>query len=170
MDANKTAGEKARRQLHKNAASNFEQILEATPHKAPTVRPTITKTIKVRRARHAGHCWRSRDKLISDVLLWTPSYGWTKAGRPARTYIQQLCGDTGCSPEDLPIGRSGERGSGISVLAARHHDNDEFPCCPVLFPLDFIPLKILLQSLAPTSFLAVLCYFLWILFLFKIRL
>ena len=24
------------------------------------------------------------------------------------------------------IGRSGERGSGISVLAARHHDDDEF--------------------------------------------
>ena len=30
---------KARRQLHKNAASNFEQILETTPHKAPTIRP-----------------------------------------------------------------------------------------------------------------------------------
>ena len=26
------AGEKARRQLHKNAASNIEQVLEATPH------------------------------------------------------------------------------------------------------------------------------------------
>ncbi len=25
-----------------------------------------------------------------------------KAGRPARTYIQQLCEDTGCSPEDRP--------------------------------------------------------------------
>ena len=25
-----------------------------------------------------------------------------KAGRPARTYLQQLCEDTGCSPEDLP--------------------------------------------------------------------
>ena len=25
-----------------------------------------------------------------------------KAGRPARTYEQQLCDDTGCSPEDLP--------------------------------------------------------------------
>ena len=25
-----------------------------------------------------------------------------KAGRPARTYIQQLCEDTGCCPEDLP--------------------------------------------------------------------
>ena len=39
MDANETAGEKARRQVHKNAVSNFEQVLEATTHKAPTVRP-----------------------------------------------------------------------------------------------------------------------------------
>ena len=62
----------------------------------------ITKTIKVRRTRHAEHCWRSRDELISDVLLWTPSHGRAKVGRPARTYIQQLCKDTRCSPEDLP--------------------------------------------------------------------
>ena len=64
--------------------------------------PPITKTILARRTRHAGHCWRSKDELISDVLLWTPAYGQAKAGRPARTYIQQLCEDTGCSPEDLP--------------------------------------------------------------------
>ena len=25
-----------------------------------------------------------------------------KQARPARTYIQPLCEDTGCSPEDLP--------------------------------------------------------------------
>ena len=62
----------------------------------------ITKTIQVRRTRHAGHCWRSRDELIRDVLLWTPTHGRAKAGRPARIYIQQLCEDTGCSPEDLP--------------------------------------------------------------------
>ena len=62
----------------------------------------ITKTIQVRRTRHAGHCWRSGDELISDVLLWTPTHGRAKAGRPARTYIQQLCEDTGCCPEDLP--------------------------------------------------------------------
>ena len=61
----------------------------------------IPKTIKIRRARHAGHCWRSRDELISDVFLWTSSHGRVKAGRPARTYIQQLCADTECSPEDL---------------------------------------------------------------------
>ena len=73
--------------------------------------PLITKTIKVRRTRHAVHCvsgssnfysWRSKDELINDVLQWTPAYGQAKAGRPDRTYIQQLCEDTGCSPEDLP--------------------------------------------------------------------
>ena len=63
--------------------------------------PSITKTIKVRRSRHAGHCWRSWDELMSGVFLWTPSRGRAKAGRPARTYIQQLCTDTGCRPEDL---------------------------------------------------------------------
>ena len=64
--------------------------------------PPITKTIQVRWTRHVGHCWRSRDELISDVLLWTPTHSRAKAGRPIRTYIQQLCEDTGCSPEDLP--------------------------------------------------------------------
>ena len=68
--------------------------------------PPTTKTIQARRTRHAGHCWRSKDELISDVLLWTHAYGQAKAGRPAgrpaRTYIQQLCEDTGCSPEDQP--------------------------------------------------------------------
>ena len=39
MDANKTAEEEARRQLHKNAASNLEQVLAATPYKTTTVRP-----------------------------------------------------------------------------------------------------------------------------------
>ena len=39
MDANKTAGEEARRQLQKNPTCNLEQVLAATPHKTPTVRP-----------------------------------------------------------------------------------------------------------------------------------
>ena len=64
--------------------------------------PLITKTIKVRRTRHAGHCWKSKDKLISDVLLWTIWHGRAKVRRPARTYTQQLCADRGCNLEDLP--------------------------------------------------------------------
>ena len=31
-----------------------------------------------------------------------PSHGRAKAGQPARTYIQQVCEDTGCSPEHPP--------------------------------------------------------------------
>ena len=62
----------------------------------------IMKTIKIRWTKQVGHCWRSRDELMSDVLLWTTSHGWAKAEHPVRTYIQQLCADTGCSPEDLP--------------------------------------------------------------------
>ena len=100
------------KRLEKKLDGNYTRMLRAILNKSWRQRPTrhqlyghlppITKTIQVRRTRHAGHCWRNRDALISDVLLWTPAYGRAKAGRPARTYIQQLCEDTGCSPEDLP--------------------------------------------------------------------
>ena len=94
------------KRLEKKLDGNYTRMLRAILNKSLRQHPTrhqlyghlppITKT------RQAGHCWRSRDELISDVLLWTPTYGRAKAGRPARTYIQQLCEDTGCSPEDLP--------------------------------------------------------------------
>ena len=58
----------------------------------------VARTCLILLSTHAGHCWRSKDELISDVLLWTPTYGCARA----RTYIQQLCEDTGCNPEDLP--------------------------------------------------------------------
>ena len=94
-------GEKAWRQLHKKVASNIELVKK----KAAIPRTnTHTKTIQVRSTRHAGHCWRSGDELISDVLTWTLSHGRAKAGGQAQTYIQQLCADTGCSIEDLPGG------------------------------------------------------------------
>ena len=131
LDANKTAGEEARRQLHENVASNIEQVLAVTPHKAPTIRPPapITKTIQIRQTRHAEHCWRSRDELISDVFLWTPTYSRANTGRPTRTYIQQLCGILEVALKTCQrwwtIWRSGKRRSGISVLEARHDDDDD---------------------------------------------
>ena len=100
------------KRLEKKLDGNYTWMLRAVLNKSWQQHPTrhqlyghlppITKTIQVRRTRHAGHCWRSRDEFISDVLLWTPTYGRAKAGRPARTYIQQLCEATGCNPEDLP--------------------------------------------------------------------
>ena len=100
------------KRLEKKLDGNYTRMLRAILNKSwrqhPTRRqlyghlPPITKTIQVRRARHVGHCWRSKDELVRDVLQWTPTYGQAKAGRPARTYIQQLCEDSGCNPEDLP--------------------------------------------------------------------
>ena len=100
------------KRLEKKQDGNYTRMLRAILNKSWRQHPTrlqlyghlppITETIQVRRTRHAGHCWRSKDELVSDVLLWTPTYGQAKAGRPARTYIQQLCEDTGCKPGDLP--------------------------------------------------------------------
>ena len=88
--------------IHVACATSFIRDGHLTGHRLYGHLLPITKTIQVRRTRHAGHCWSSRDKLISDVLLWIPVYGQAKAGRPARIYIQQQCEDTGCNPADLP--------------------------------------------------------------------
>ena len=98
--------------MEKKLNGNYTRILKAILNKSwrqHSTRqqlyghlPPITKTIKIRRTRHARHCWRSRDELISDALPWNPSHGRAKVGWPAQTYIQQICADTGCSPEDLP--------------------------------------------------------------------
>ena len=98
------------KRMEKKLDGNYTRILRAILNKSwrqcPSKQqlyghlPSVTKTIKVWRTRHVGHCWRSSDELVSDVLLWTPSHGRAKAWRPAQTYIQQLCADTRCSPED----------------------------------------------------------------------
>ena len=69
--------------LEKKLDSNYTRMLRAILNKSWRQHPTkhqlyghlppITKTIQVRQTRHAGHCCRSRDELISDVLLWTPT-------------------------------------------------------------------------------------------------
>ena len=67
------------KRLKKKLDSNYTRMLRAILNKSWRQHPTrhqlyghlppITKTIQVRRTRHAGHCWRSKDELISDVLL-----------------------------------------------------------------------------------------------------
>ena len=76
------------KRLVKKLDGNYTRMLRAILNKSWRQHPTrhqlyghlppITKNIPVRRTRHAGHCWRSRDELISDVLLWTPTHGRAK--------------------------------------------------------------------------------------------
>ena len=70
------------KRIEKNLDGNYTRMLRAILNKSwgqhPTKQqlydhlPPITKTIQVRRTRHAGHSWRSGGDLISNVLLWTP--------------------------------------------------------------------------------------------------
>ena len=93
------------KRMEKKFNGNYTRMLRAIRNKSwkqhsskqhlYSHQPPITKTIKIRRTRRTRHCRRSREELISDVLLWTLSHGRAKAGRPkagrpARTYIQQL--------------------------------------------------------------------------------
>ena len=69
------------KRLKKKLDGNYTRMLRAilnrswwqhpTRHQLYGHLPPITKTIQVRRTRHTGHCWRSKDKLISDLFLWT---------------------------------------------------------------------------------------------------
>ena len=78
------------KRLEKKLEGNYTRILRAILNKSwqqHPIRhqlyghlPAITETIQARRTRH---CWRSKDELIRDVLLWTPAYGQAKAGQPA---------------------------------------------------------------------------------------
>ena len=96
--------------MEKKLDGNYTRMLQAILNKSWRQHPKkqqfydylrpIMKTIQVRRTRHAGHWCVSRDKLISDILLWNPSYGQANAGRLARTYIQRLYAYTGCCLED----------------------------------------------------------------------
>ena len=92
--------------------------------------PPITKTIQARRTRHARHCWRNKDEIVRDVLLWTPASkaNQKQDGQLEHTYssyviIRDVTLRT-CQRRWM-IGRRRERGSGISVLAARHDDDDD---------------------------------------------
>ena len=47
--------------------------------------PPISDILRERRLRFAGHCWRAKQELASDLLLWTPRQGQFRVGRPATT-------------------------------------------------------------------------------------
>ena len=70
------------KRLKRKVDGNYTRMLRAILNKSWRQQPTrhqlyghlppVTKTIQSRRNRHAEHCWWSKNKLISDVLLWTP--------------------------------------------------------------------------------------------------
>ena len=86
------------KRIEKKLDGNCTRLLRAVLNKSwgqhPTKQqlyghlPPISNTIQTRRARHVGHCWRSKGELISDVLMRTTSLGRARVKRPARTYLR----------------------------------------------------------------------------------
>ena len=77
-----------------------------------------------------GHCWRSRDELISDVLRWAPAYRRASELDDQLELIynssvetQDVAGKT--YRKQWTIEMNGEGGSRKSVLSARHDDNND---------------------------------------------
>ena len=79
----------------------------------------ISSTIRQRRLRFDGYCWRSKKELISSTLLWSQRHDHQGVGRPHKTFIDQLCQDTGCNPEELPAAMEDRKGWRIRVKEAR---------------------------------------------------
>ena len=98
------------KRLKKKLDGNYTRMLRAILHKSWRQHPTDTN--------YTATCLPSRklykldqpdtqdtagDARTNSSVMY--SYGpphMAKAGRPVRTYIQQLCEDTGFYPEDLP--------------------------------------------------------------------
>ena len=84
------------KRLEKKLDGNYTRMLRAIVNKSWRQHPTrhqlyghpppMTRTIQVRRTRHAGHCWISREGLISDVLPWTPLV-WPSKSRTTSSKI-----------------------------------------------------------------------------------
>ena len=78
IDADERPREKDRWELPKN--KSWKQQHETT---AVWSFSSYTKTIWVRWTRQAGHCWRSKDNLIRDVLPLTSIHEPASVGQPA---------------------------------------------------------------------------------------
>ena len=94
------------KRIQKMLDRNYIRMLRATLNVPLNNSCTATylqsqKNIQVIRTRHARHCWRKKDELISDVLLWTLKRGRATVCRLGRTYLHQLYMDTGYSLEEL---------------------------------------------------------------------
>ena len=125
------------KRLEKKLDGNYARMLRAILNKSWRQHPTrhqlyghlppITKTIQVRRTRHAGH----GEAGTSSWVMY--SYGPLHMAEQKQDdqlehtysiYVRIWDVALKTCPGRWMIGRSDDRGSGISVLAARHDDDD----------------------------------------------
>ena len=76
-DFNETFLEKYRQKLYKDTVFDKSWKQHPTKQQQYSFLTVITYTIQVKQTRLARHLWRSREKRMIDILLWTPTYELT---------------------------------------------------------------------------------------------
>ena len=130
-----TMTKRMERNLEDNCTKRLRAVFNKSWRQHPTQPqlyghlPSISKTVQIRQSKQAGHYWSSKGEIISDVLLWNPHTDdqvYSDQLEPIHNrsvLIQDVAWKT-CR-EWSTTGMSGRRGSGKSVLAARHDDVDD---------------------------------------------
>ena len=60
----------------------------------------ISTKIRLRFLKFAGHYLRRDDEVVSDLVLWEPTHGTRRRGRPSESYIRNLERETGIPASD----------------------------------------------------------------------
>ena len=94
--------------------------------------PRISTTVQERRLRFTGHCWKIKNEVVRDLVLWEPKHGKRSIGGRARTIVDLLEADTGVPRDCLPAAmddrdgwrnramRGWGRGGGGGLLHSQH--------------------------------------------------
>ena len=88
--------------LEKRLSGNYTRMLRAILNRSWKDHPTDKEIYaNIPDICFSGHCWRNKCELASDIILWQPTHGERKRGRPRRTYVDQLMDDTLCNVNEL---------------------------------------------------------------------
>ena len=66
--------------------------------------PPISASLQIRRLQFSGHCWRSKNETVSQLLLWEPKHGMHSKGAPSNNQqhlLTNLKSDTSLLRQDL---------------------------------------------------------------------
>ena len=63
----------------------------------------ISTKIRRRFLKFAGHCLRRDDEVISDLVLWEPTHGTRRRGRPPESYIRNHERETGILASEMKV-------------------------------------------------------------------
>ena len=63
----------------------------------------ISTKIRRRFSKFAGHCLRRDDEVVSDLVLWEPTHGTRRRGKPPESYIRNLDRETGIPASEMRV-------------------------------------------------------------------